>query len=224
MDGDLAKLDEIVALAEEFDAMVFVDDSHATGFIGQQGRGTHELFDVMDKVDIITTTFGKALGGASGGCISGRKELIDLLRQRARPYLFSNTLAPVIVMSTMKVLDILQGSTQRRDQLEQNTHWWRKALEEAGFIIVKGESPIVPIMLYDAQLAQDFSHDLYEEGVFVVGFFFPVVAQGQARIRTQLSAAHTQDHLDRALAALVKVAQKYDILGKTKEELINYKS
>lgn len=223
MDGDLAKLDEIVDLAKEYDAMVFMDDSHATGFIGKRGRGTHELFDVMDKVDIITTTFGKALGGASGGCISGRKELIDLLRQRARPYLFSNTLAPVITMSTMKVLDLLQESTQRRDQLEQNTLWWRKSLVEAGFIIVKGESPIVPIMLYDAKLAQAFSHDLYSEGIYAVGFFFPVVAQGQARIRTQLSAAHTQAHLDKALSSIIKVAKKYDILGKTKEELINIK-
>lgn len=220
MDGDIAKLDEIVALAEEFDAMVFVDDSHATGFIGQKGRGVHELCDVMDKVDIITTTFGKALGGASGGCVSGRKELIDLLRQRGRPYLFSNTLAPTITMATMKVLDILEASTERRDKLERNMKWWRNALTEAGFIIVKGESPIVPIMFYDAKLAQAFSKDLYDEGVYAVGFFFPVVAQGQARIRTQLSAAHEMEHLRKAMDVFVKIGDKYGILGKTKEELL----
>ncbi len=223
MDGDIAKLDEIVALAEEFDAMVFVDDSHATGFIGQKGRGVHELCNVMDKVDIITTTFGKALGGASGGCVSGRKELIDLLRQRGRPYLFSNTLAPTITMATMKVLDILEASTERRDKLERNMKWWRNALSEAGFIIVKGESPIVPVMFYDAKLAQAFSKDLYDEGVYAVGFFFPVVAQGQARIRTQLSAAHEMEHLQKALDVFVKIGNKYGILGKTKEELMQIK-
>lgn len=221
MDGDIAKLDEIVALAEEFDAMVCVDDSHATGFIGPKGRGTHELYKVMDKVDIITTTFGKALGGASGGCISGRRELIEMLRQRGRPYLFSNSLAPVITWSTMKVLDILEASTERRDKLEANTKWWRAALEEAGFIVVKGDSPIVPIMLYDAKLAQSFSQELYEEGVYAVGFFFPVVAQGQARIRTQLSAGHDSNLLEQALAALVKVGGNLGVMGKTKEELLN---
>lgn len=221
MDGDIAKLDEIVALAEEYDAMVFVDDSHATGFIGKRGKGVHELCDVMGKIDIITTTFGKALGGASGGCISGRKELIDLLRQRGRPYLFSNTLAPTITMATIKVLDILEASTERRDKLGSNMKWWRKAMAEAGFILVAGDSPIVPIMLYDAKLAQAFSKDLYQEGVFAVGFFFPVVAQGQARIRTQLSAAHEQEHLERALAAFVKVGKKHGVLGKTKDELLS---
>jgi len=220
MDGDIAKLDEIVALAEEFDAMVFVDDSHATGFMGTKGKGVHELCDVMGKIDVITTTFGKALGGASGGCVSGRRELIDLLRQRGRPYLFSNTLAPTITMATMKVLDILEASTERRDKLENNMKWWRQALSEAGFIIVEGNSPIVPIMFYDAKLAQAFSKDLYNEGVFAVGFFFPVVAQGQARIRTQLSAAHNQEHLERALKAFVKNGKKYDILEKTKEQLL----
>lgn len=220
MDGDIAKLDEIVALAEEFGAMVFMDDSHATGFMGKQGRGVHEMFDVIDKIDLISTTFGKALGGASGGCISGRKELVDLLRQRARPYLFSNTLAPTITLATTRVLDILESSTQRRDKLEANMKWWRKALTEVGFILVEGDSPIVPIMLYDAKLAQAVSNDLYAEGVFAVGFFFPVVPQGQARIRTQLSAAHEQDHLERALEAFIKVGKKYDILGKTKEELM----
>ncbi|MCB5272296.1 MAG: glycine C-acetyltransferase [Candidatus Cloacimonetes bacterium] len=220
MDGDIAKLDEIVQLAEEFDAMVFVDDSHATGFMGKSGRGVHELCGAIGKIDLISTTFGKALGGASGGCISGRKELIDLLRQRARPYLFSNTLAPTITMATMKVLDILEASTERRDKLENNMKWWRKAMAEAGFILVEGDSPIVPIMFYDAKLAQAFSKDLYQEGVFAVGFFFPVVAQGQARIRTQLSAAHDLEHLERALAAFIKIGKKHDILGKNKEELL----
>lgn len=220
MDGDIAKLDEIVALAEEYDAMVFMDDSHATGFMGKQGKGVHEMFDVIDKIDLISTTFGKALGGASGGCISGRKELVDLLRQRARPYLFSNTLAPTITLATTRVLDILESSTERRDKLQANMKWWRKALTEAGFILVEGDSPIVPIMLYDAKLAQAVSNDLYAEGVFAVGFFFPVVPQGQARIRTQLSAAHEKDHLDRAFEAFIKVGKKYDILGKTKEELM----
>lgn len=220
MDGDIAKLDMIVALAEEFDAMVFVDDSHATGFIGPKGRGTHELHGAMDKVDIITTTFGKALGGASGGCVSGRKELVEMLRQRGRPYLFSNTLAPVITYSTLKVLDILEASTERRDKLEANTKWWRAELEKAGFIVVKGDSPIVPIMLYDAKLAQAFSQGLYEEGVYAVGFFFPVVAQGQARIRTQLSAAHEQHHLAKALDACTRIGKKLDVLGKTREQLV----
>jgi len=220
MDGDIAKLDEIVSLSEEFDAMVFVDDSHATGFMGKTGKGVHELCGVMGKIDLITTTFGKALGGASGGCVSGRKELIDLLRQRGRPYLFSNTLAPSITMATMKVLDILEDNTERRDKLESNMKWWRKALSEAGFIIVEGNSPIVPIMLFDAKLAQAFSNDLFKEGVFAVGFFFPVVAQGQARIRTQLSAAHEMDHLGRALDAFIRIGKKYGILGKNKEELV----
>lgn len=220
MDGDIAKLDEIVALAEEFDAMVFVDDSHATGFMGKKGKGVHELCGVMGKIDVITTTFGKALGGASGGCVSGRKELIDLLRQRGRPYLFSNTLAPTITLATMKVLDILEASTERRDKLESNMKWWRNALTEAGFLIVPGDSPIVPIMLYDAKLAQAVSNDLYQEGVFAVGFFFPVVAQGQARIRTQLSAAHEPEHLERALKAFFKIGKRYDIPGKSKEELM----
>jgi len=220
MDGDIARLDEIVALAEEFDAMVFVDDSHATGFMGKKGKGVHELCGVMGKIDVITTTFGKALGGASGGCVSGRKELVDMLRQRGRPYLFSNTLAPTITLATMKVLGILEASTERRDKLESNMKWWRNALAEAGFLIVPGESPIVPIMLYDAKLAQAVSNDLYQEGVFAVGFFFPVVAQGQARIRTQLSAAHEPEHLERALQAFIKIGKRYDILGKSKDQLL----
>jgi len=219
MDGDIAKLDEIVTLAEEYEAMIFVDDSHATGFMGKTGRGVHELCNVLGKIDIITTTFGKALGGASGGCVSGRQELIDLLRQRGRPYLFSNTLAPTITMATIKVLDILEASTKRRDKLEHNMRWWRRGLSEAGFILVDGDSPIVPIMLYNAKLAHAFSQDLYAEGVFAVGFFFPVVAKGQARIRTQLSAAHDVQHLKQALAAFIKIGEKYGILGLNKAEL-----
>ncbi|MRR11680.1 glycine C-acetyltransferase [bacterium] len=220
MDGDLAKLDEIVALAQKHGALTFVDDSHATGFIGKTGRGTPEHFGVLGRVDLITTTFGKALGGASGGCISGRKELVDLCRQRARPYLFSNTLASVIVSGTLEVLDLVSETTERRDHLEENTRFWRKGLTEAGFDIKAGESPIVPVMLYDAKLAQDVARDLFAEGVYVVGFFFPVVAKGQARIRTQLSAAHTREHLERALEAFVKVGRKHDILGKTKAEIL----
>jgi glycine C-acetyltransferase len=220
MDGDLAPLDRIVALAEKHGALTFVDDSHASGFIGATGRGTPEHFGVLGRVDLITTTFGKALGGASGGCISGRKELVDLCRQRARPYLFSNTLASVIVSGTLEVLDLVSETTQRRDQLEENTRFWRKGLTEAGFDIKAGESPIVPVMLYDAKLAQDVARDLFAEGVYVVGFFFPVVAKGQARIRTQLSAAHTKEHLERALEAFVKVGRKHDILGKTKAEML----
>ncbi len=220
MDGDLAKLDEIVALAGKHGALTFVDDSHATGFIGRTGRGTPEHFGVHGRVDLVTTTFGKALGGASGGCVSGRKELVDLCRQRARPYLFSNTLASVIVSGTLEVLDLVSETTERRDHLEENTLFWRKGLTEAGFDIKAGASPIVPVMLYDAKLAQDVARDLFAEGVYVVGFFFPVVAKGQARIRTQLSAAHTREHLERALDAFVKVGKKHDILGKTKAEIV----
>ena len=220
MDGDLAKLDEIVALAEKYDAMVCVDDSHSTGFIGKTGRGTHEHCGVVGKIDIITTTLGKAMGGASGGCVSGRKELVEMCRQRARPYLFSNTVAPVIVAGAIKVLDILCQSTDRRDKLEWNAAYWRKLLVDAGFDVMKGDSPIVPVMLYNAKLAQDVARDLFAEGIYVVGFFFPVVPKGQARIRTQLSAAHEKAHLDRAIAAFVKVGKKYDILGKDKNAII----
>jgi len=220
MDGDIAKLDEIVALAEKYDAMVCVDDSHATGFIGKTGRGTHEHRGVVGKIDLITTTLGKAMGGASGGCVSGRRELVEMCRQRARPYLFSNTVAPVIVAGAIKVLDLLSASTARRDKLEWNAQYWRKLLTEAGFDIKAGESPIVPVMLYNAKLAQDVARDLFAEGIYVVGFFFPVVAKGQARIRTQLSAAHEQAHLDRAIAAFKKVGAKYGILGKKKDEII----
>jgi glycine C-acetyltransferase len=220
MDGDTAKLDEIVNLAEKYDAMVFCDDSHASGFIGKTGRGTHEKCGVMGKMDIITTTFGKALGGASGGCVSGRKEIVEMCRQKARPYLFSNTIAPVIVSGVLKVLEILSASTERRDKLELNSLYWRKGLTEAGFIIKEGDTPIVPVMLFNAKLSQDISRNLYEDGVYAMGFFFPVVAKGQARIRTQLSAAHEKHHLDKALEAFTKAGKKFEILHKTKEEII----
>ena len=220
MDGDIAKLDEICTLAEKYDAMVLVDDSHATGFIGKTGRGTHELCGVMGKVDIITTTLGKALGGASGGCASGRKEIVEMLRQRGRPYLFSNTVAPVIVSAAIKVLDLISKTTDRRDKLERNTLYFRKKMTEAGFDIKEGIHPIVPIMLYNAKLAQDFARDLYYEGIFVIGFFYPVVARGQARIRVQISADHEIEHLDRAIAAFTKIGRKYDLLGKKKNEIV----
>jgi len=221
MDGDLAKLDEIVALAEKHDAMVFVDESHATGFIGKTGRGTHEHCGVYGKIDIITTTLGKAMGGASGGCVSGRRELVEMCRQRARPYLFSNTVAPVIVAGALKVLDLVGHNTERRDKLEWNAKYWRDGLTAAGLDIKKGDSPIVPVMLYNAKLAQDVARDLFAEGIYVVGFFFPVVAKGQARIRTQLSAGHEKSHLDRGIEAFTKVGRKYGILGKSKQEIID---
>ncbi len=220
MDGDTAKLDEICDLAEKYDAMIFVDDSHASGFLGKYGKGTHELKGVLGKIDIITTTLGKALGGASGGCVSGRKEIVEMCRQRARPYLFSNALPPVIVAAANKVMDIVMSSTERRDKVEKNTEFWRKGLTEAGFDLVAGETPIVPIMLYNAKLSQDISNDLYERGIFAIGFFFPVVPQGKARIRTQISAAHEMHHLEKALKAFTEVGKKYDILGKGKKEII----
>ena len=220
MDGDTAKLDEMVALGEKYDAMIFVDDSHASGFIGKTGRGTHEKYGVLGKIDIITTTFGKALGGASGGCVSGRKEIVEMCRQKARPYLFSNTIAPVVVSGVLKVLEILSGSTERRDKLEANTDYWRRGLEDAGFVLQPGDTPIVPVMLFNAKLSQDFSKDLYEEGIYAIGFFFPVVPNGKARIRTQISAGHEKHHLDKALDAFTKVGKKHDILGKSKNEII----
>ncbi|MCP3980852.1 MAG: glycine C-acetyltransferase [bacterium] len=220
MDGDLAPLDRICELAEQYDAMVFVDDAHASGFLGKTGRGTPEHFGVMGKIDILTTTLGKALGGASGGCVSGRKEIVELCRQRARPYLFSNSVAPPIVSAALKVLDILSASTERRDKLEENTRFWRSALGEAGFAIKQGDSPIVPVMLYNAKLAQDIARDLYAEGIYVIGFFFPVVPAGQARIRTQLSADHDIPTLQRALEAFRKVGEKYGILGLDKKGII----
>lgn len=220
MDGDIAKLDRIVELAEKYDAMVFVDDSHASGFIGKTGRGTHEHCGVFGRIDIITTTLGKALGGASGGCVSGRRELVEMCRQRARPYLFSNSVAPVIVAGAIKVLDLVSRTTDRRDKLEWNTHYWRKLLTDAGFDVKPGESPIVPVMLYNAKLAQDIARDLFAEGIYVVGFFFPVVPKGAARIRTQLSAAHEKHHLDTAIEAFTTVGAKYGILGKKKADII----
>jgi len=220
MDGDLARLDEICDLADKHDALVFVDDAHATGFIGARGRGTPEHFDVMGRVDILTTTLGKAMGGATGGCVSGRREIVDLCRQRARPYLFSNAVAPPIVAAGLRVLEMLSGSTELRDKLESNAAWWRRELVAAGFDVKPGESSIVPVMLYDAKLSQDFARDLFTEGVFAVGFFFPVVPKGQARIRTQLSAAHEKEDLERALAAFKKVGAKYGILGLDKKEIL----
>lgn len=221
MDGDLAKLDKIVELAEKYNALVFLDDSHASGFIGKTGRGTQEHCGVMGKIDIITTTLGKALGGASGGCVSGRKEIVELCRQKARPYLFSNTIAPVVVEGALAVLELISKTTERRDKLEKNTEFWRKGLTEGGLIIKDGETPIVPVMLFNAKLSQDFARDLYELGIYAIGFFFPVVPKGQARIRTQLSAAHDTHHLEKALDAFLKVGKKYDILHKTKQEIID---
>ena len=220
MDGDTAPLDKMVALCEKYNAMLLIDDSHASGFIGKTGRGTHEKYGVLGKIDIITTTFGKALGGASGGCVSGRKEIVELCRQRARPYLFSNTIAPVVVSGVLKVLDILSKTTERRDKLEANSAYWRKGLQQAGFVLKEGDTPIVPVMLFNAKLAQDVSKDLFDEGIYAIGFFFPVVPQGQARIRTQISAGHERHHLDKALEAFIKVGKKYNILGKTKQEII----
>jgi glycine C-acetyltransferase len=220
MDGDTAKLDEMVALGEKHSAMILVDDSHSSGFIGKTGRGTHEKCGVMGKIDIITTTFGKALGGASGGCVSGRRELVEMCRQRARPYLFSNTISPVVIAGVLKVMEILSASTERRDKLEKNAAYWRKGLTEAGFVLREGDTPIIPVMLFNAKLSQDFSKALYDEGIYAIGFFFPVVPQGQARIRTQISAGHEIRHLDRALDAFVKVGKKFNILGKTKQEII----
>jgi len=220
MDGDTAKLADIVALAEKYNAMVFVDDSHATGFMGKTGRGTHEHCGVFGKIDVITTTLGKALGGASGGCVSGRRELVEMCRQRARPYLFSNAVAPVIVAGALKVLDLISASTDRRDKLEWNARYWRGLLKEAGFDLKEGDTPIVPVMFYDAKLAQDFARDLFGEGVYAIGFFFPVVPKGQARIRTQLSAAHDKHHLDTAIVAFKKVGKKHGVLGLGKKELM----
>jgi len=220
MDGDLAKLDEMADLCDKYNAMLFVDESHASDFIGKTGRGTHEHCNVIDRIDIITTTFGKALGGASGGCVSGRKEIVEMCRQKARPYLFSNTIAPVVVSGVLEVFRILSGSTERRDKLEQNTEYWRKGLTEAGFVLKPGNSPIVPVMLFNAKLAQNFSRDLFSEGVYAIGFFFPVVPNGQARIRTQISACHEMHHLDKALEASIKIGKKYEILGLSKQEII----
>lgn len=212
MDGDIARLDEICALAEKYEALVMVDDSHATGFVGKTGRGSIEYCNVMGKVDIITGTLGKALGGAMGGFVSGRKEIIEMLRQRSRPYLFSNSLAPMIVGGALKVFQMLSQTTELRDRLEENTRYFRQAMSEAGFDIKPGIHPIVPVMLYDAPLAQRFADRLLDEGIYVIGFFYPVVPKGEARIRVQLSAAHERHHLDRAIDAFIKVGKELGVL------------
>ena len=212
MDGYIAKLDEITALAERYDALVMVDDSHATGFMGKTGRGSAEHHGVMDKIDIFTSTLGKALGGGSGGFTSGRQEVIDLLRQRSRPYLFSNTLPPPLVAASIKVFEMLSSSTALRDKLENSTRYFREKMSAAGFDIKEGIHPIVPVMLYDAPLAQEFAARLLDEGIYVIGFFFPVVPKGEARIRVQVSAAHEKHHLDRAIEAFIKVGKDLDVL------------
>jgi glycine C-acetyltransferase len=212
MDGYIAKLDEIVKLKEKYGALLMVDDSHATGFVGPTGRGSAELHGVMDKVDIFTSTLGKALGGGSGGFTTGRKEIVDLLRQRSRPYLFSNTLPPPLVAASIKVFEMLNTSTALRDKVNDNALYFRKRMTEVGFDIRPGTHPIAPVMLYDAKLSQQFARELLDEGIYVIGFFFPVVPQGQARIRTQMSAAHTHEQIDRAVAAFVKVGRKLGVL------------
>lgn len=212
MDGYIAKLDEITALAQKYNALVMVDDSHATGFLGATGRGSAEHHGVMDKVDIFTSTLGKALGGGSGGFTTGRREIIDLLRQRSRPYLFSNTLPPPLVAASIKVFEMLSSSTQLRDKLEENTRYFRDQMTAAGFDIKPGMHPIVPIMLYDAPLAQRFAARLLDKGIYVIGFFFPVVPKGEARIRVQLSAAHEIHHIDRAIEAFVQVGKALGVL------------
>lgn len=217
MDGTIAQLDKICDLADKYDATVMIDECHSSGFLGKTGRGTHEYRGVMGRIDIITGTLGKALGGASGGFTSGRKEIIDMLRQKSRPYLFSNTLAPSIVGGSITILNMLTETTELRDKLEYNTKYFRKKMTEARFDIKPGDHPIVPIMLYDAVLAQTMAAKLLEEGIYVIGFFFPVVAKGQARIRVQLSAAHDQRHLDKAITAFAKIGKE---LGVIKEKII----
>ncbi|MFD2863170.1 glycine C-acetyltransferase [Mucilaginibacter antarcticus] len=212
MDGTIAQLDKVCALAEKYNALVMIDESHCSGFMGKTGRGTHEHHNVMGKIDIITGTLGKALGGASGGFTSGRKEIIDMLRQRSRPYLFSNTLAPAITGASIAVLDMLSERTQLRDKLESNTQYFRKAMTEAGFDIKPGVHPIVPVMLYDAKLAQEFAAKMLEEGIYVIGFYYPVVPQGKARIRVQISAGHDIAHLDKAVAAFTKVGKALAVI------------
>ncbi len=212
MDGFIAKLDEITMLAARYDALVMVDDSHATGFLGPTGRGSAEHHGVMDRIDVFTSTLGKALGGGSGGFTTGRQEIVDLLRQRSRPYLFSNTLPPPLVAAAIKVFEMLSGSTDRRDKLERNTRYYRDKMSLAGFDIKQGIHPIVPVMLYDAPLAQEFAARLLSEGIYVIGFFFPVVPRGEARIRVQVSAAHEIQHLDRAVDAFVKIGKDLGVL------------
>ena len=212
MDGTIAQLDKICDLADKYDAIVMIDESHSSGFLGKTGRGTHEYRNVMGRIDIITGTLGKALGGASGGFTSGKKEIIDMLRQRSRPYLFSNSVAPSIVGASISVLDMLSATTALRDKLEYNTRYFRTKMTEAGFDIKPGDHPIVPVMLYDAVLSQQFADKLLKEGIYVIGFFFPVVAKGQARIRVQLSAAHEQEHLDKAITAFTKVGKELGVI------------
>jgi glycine C-acetyltransferase len=212
MDGSIAPLDKICDLADAYGAMVMVDECHATGFMGATGRGTIELKNVMDRVDIVTGTYGKALGGASGGFTAARKEIVELLRQRSRPYLFSNTLAPAIVGASLKVLEVLSTSTALRDKLERNAKYFRSKMAEAGFDLLPGEHPIIPVMLYDAPLAQTFAAKLLEEGIYVIGFFYPVVAVGKARIRVQLSAGHEIEHIDKAVAAFIKVGKELKVI------------
>jgi glycine C-acetyltransferase len=220
MDGDVAKLDQICDLADKYDALVMVDDAHCTGFIGKTGRGSQEHCGVMGRIDIITSTLGKALGGASGGFVSGRAEIVELLRQRSRPYLFSNTVSSVVVKASIMVFDLLSETTELRDKLEANTMRFRKGMTEAGFDIKPGVHPIVPIMLYNARLSQDIARDLYAEGIYVIGFYYPVVAKGQARIRVQLSAGHDFSHVDKAIDAFTRIGKKYEILNKSKDEII----
>jgi glycine C-acetyltransferase len=212
MDGTIAQLDKICDLADKYDAIVMIDESHSSGFLGKTGRGTHEYRNVMGRIDIITGTLGKALGGASGGFTSGKKEIIDMLRQRSRPYLFSNSVAPSIVGASISVLNMLSATTALRDKLEYNTRYFRTKMTEAGFDIKPGDHPIVPVMLYDAVLSQQFADKLLKEGIYVIGFFFPVVAKGQARIRVQLSAAHEQAHLDKAITAFTKVGKELGVI------------
>ncbi|SHM40246.1 glycine C-acetyltransferase [Chitinophaga sp. CF418] len=212
MDGTIAQLDKICDLADKYDAIVMIDESHSSGFLGKTGRGTHEYRNVMGRIDIITGTLGKALGGASGGFTSGKKEIIDMLRQRSRPYLFSNSVAPSIVGASISVLKMLSATTALRDKLEYNTRYFRTKMTEAGFDIKPGDHPIVPVMLYDAVLSQQFADKLLKEGIYVIGFFFPVVPKGQARIRVQLSAAHEQAHLDKAIAAFTKVGKELGVI------------
>ena len=213
MDGDIAKMNEICDLADKYDAMVMTDECHSAGFIGKTGRGVPEYHNVMDRVDIVTGTLGKALGGAMGGYTTGKKEVIEMLRQRSRPYLFSNSLAPSIVGAANKVFDILSASTELRDKLEENTNYFKSKIIEAGFDVKEGDSPIVPIMLYDAALSQSFADKLLEEGVYAIGFFYPVVPKGKARIRTQISAAHEKHHLDKAISAFIKVGKELGVIS-----------
>lgn len=213
MDGTIAQLDQICDLAEKYDSLVMIDECHASGFMGETGRGTHEYRNVIGRIDIITGTLGKALGGASGGFTSGRKEIIEMLRQRSRPYLFSNTLAPSIVGASITALDMINETTELRDRLEDNTRYFREKMTAAGFDLKPGDHPIVPIMLYDAKLSQDFAAKLLKEGIYVIGFYYPVVPKDQARIRVQLSAAHEKEHLDKAIAAFIKVGKELGVIS-----------